>query len=155
MISRAAGNVLSFYSFYRWKILLYFGRQSNAFFRDHSGHLSCSAGRETVVKEHVTTLNKPRTLLLRWHLYILKCSDNTFYTGVTNNLERRLGMHNDGRASRYTRSRLPVILIYQERCRNKSSALKKECRIKSLSRKEKEEYVHKKSKAPDPGSSPE
>ena len=105
--------------------------------------------------EHLTTLNKPRRPSLRWHLYILKCSDNTFYTGVTNNLERRLGMHNDGRASRYTRSRLPVILIYQERCRNKSSALKKECRIKSLSRKEKEQYVHKKSRTPDSGSSPE
>lgn len=77
----------------------------------------------------------------RWHLYILKCSDNTFYTGITNDVLRRLGMHNDGKASRYTRSRRPVILIYQERCRNKSSALKKEYRMKSLSRKEKEDYI--------------
>jgi predicted GIY-YIG superfamily endonuclease len=77
----------------------------------------------------------------RWHLYILKCSDNTFYTGITNDLQRRLVMHNSGKASRYTRSRLPVILIYQERCQNRSSALKKECRMKSLSRKEKEDYI--------------
>ncbi len=84
---------------------------------------------------------KARNKSSRWHLYILKCSDNTFYTGITNDVQRRLKMHNDGKASRYTRSRRPVILIYQEQCRNKSSALKKECGLKFLSRKEKEEYI--------------
>ena len=84
----------------------------------------------------------------RWHLYILKCSDNTFYTGMTSDLQRRLKMHNDGKASRYTRCRLPVIIIYQERCLNKSSALKKEYKMKSLTRKEKEQYILKKSKTP-------
>lgn len=81
----------------------------------------------------------------KWQLYILKCSDGTFYTGITNNLVRRLEMHNSGKASRYTRSRRPVAIIYQEGCRNRSSALKKEYRIKSLSRREKEQYIRSKS----------
>lgn len=71
------------------------------------------------------------------------------YTGITNDLQRRLDKHNDGSASRYTRSRRPVKLIYHERCLNKSSALKKEFRVKSLSRAEKDRYVQKKTKTPD------
>ncbi len=78
---------------------------------------------------------------VRWYLYLLKCSDGTFYTGITNDLSRRLSEHNNGTASRYTRSRLPVKLIYQELCQNKSNALKKEWGIKALSRKGKEEYI--------------
>jgi predicted GIY-YIG superfamily endonuclease len=81
-----------------------------------------------------------------WLLYILKCCDGTLYTGITNDIERRVGMHNAGTASRYTRSRLPVRLIYRERCRNKSSALKKEYRFKELTREEKEEYIAGKAK---------
>jgi len=80
----------------------------------------------------------------RWYLYVLQCGDNTLYTGITNDLQRRIQQHNNGTASRYTRSRLPVALAYRERCRNKSSALKKEYRMKSLSRKEKKEYINKK-----------
>jgi predicted GIY-YIG superfamily endonuclease len=76
-----------------------------------------------------------------WSLYIVKCRDGTLYTGVTNDLRRRMDQHNRGTASRYTRSRLPVELVYRERCRNRSSALKKECRVKSLSRKEKEARI--------------
>ncbi len=92
----------------------------------------------------IMRINAPKKTSIkssRWHLYILRCNDNTFYTGITNDVQRRLKMHNDGKASRYTRSRRPVILIYQERCRNKSSALKKECKVKFLSRKGKEEYI--------------
>ncbi len=80
----------------------------------------------------------------RWCLYILKCGDGTLYTGITNDLARRVKQHNDGSASRYTRSRLPVKLVYQESCRGRSQALKKEFAVKSLSRKEKEEYIKKK-----------
>jgi predicted GIY-YIG superfamily endonuclease len=79
----------------------------------------------------------------RWYLYIVRCCDNTFYTGITNDLHRRVDKHNDGSASRYTRSRRPVKLIYYERCRNKSSALKKEYTVKSLSRIEKVKYINK------------
>jgi predicted GIY-YIG superfamily endonuclease len=82
----------------------------------------------------------------RWYLYVLQCGDNTLYTGITNNLQRRIQLHNNGTASRYTRSRLPVALAYQERCLGHSSALKKEYAMKQLSRKEKERYIARKSK---------
>jgi predicted GIY-YIG superfamily endonuclease len=81
-----------------------------------------------------------------WYLYVLQCGDNTLYAGITNDLERRIKQHNNGTASRYTRSRLPVVLAYQERCRGRSSALKKEYAMKQLSRKEKEKYIKRKSK---------
>jgi predicted GIY-YIG superfamily endonuclease len=89
---------------------------------------------------------KPKAPSRRWLLYIVKCGDETFYTGITNDLVRRLEMHNAGRASRYTRSRLPVVLVYHERCKDKSSALKKEYEIKSLSRTEKEGYIASKTR---------
>jgi len=76
-----------------------------------------------------------------WLLYILKCSDNTLYTGITTDITRRLKEHNDGRASRYTRSRLPVKLLFSEPCRGRSRALKKEYAMKQLSRKEKKAYI--------------
>ena len=76
-----------------------------------------------------------------WFLYILQCKDQTFYTGVTNNLARRLKMHNAGKASRYTRIRRPVKLIYQENCMNRTDALIRECAVKALPRQKKEELV--------------
>jgi len=76
-----------------------------------------------------------------WMVYILECSDGSFYTGVTNDIERRQQQHNDGTASRYTRSRRPVILRYQELCGTRSQALIRECSLRLLSRKEKEELV--------------
>jgi predicted GIY-YIG superfamily endonuclease len=72
-----------------------------------------------------------------WFVYILKCSDNSLYTGITNNLEERLKKHNRGIASKYTRSRLPVKIIYKEKKQNESTARKREAAIKKLSRKEK------------------
>jgi len=74
-------------------------------------------------------------------VYILECSDGSFYTGVTNNIERRQQQHNEGTASRYTRSRRPVVLRYQEICGSRSQALIRECSLRLLSRKEKEELV--------------
>lgn len=76
-----------------------------------------------------------------WFVYILECRDGSFYTGVTNNLERRQQQHNDGTASRYTRSRRPVTLRYQELCGSRSQALIRECSLRLLTRKEKEELV--------------
>jgi putative endonuclease len=77
----------------------------------------------------------------KWFLYVLKCGDGTLYTGITNDMQRRLRQHNDGSASRYTRSRLPVKLVYREPCRSRSLALRKEWAIKRLPRKEKEHYI--------------
>ena len=76
-----------------------------------------------------------------WLVYILECNDGSFYTGITNNMERRYQQHNDGSASRYTRSRRPVIIRYQEVCGTRSQALIRECALRLLSRKEKEALV--------------
>ncbi len=67
---------------------------------------------------------------------ILRCGDGTLYTGCTNDLERRLKPHRSGKGAKYTRSRLPVELVYTERAENKSQALRREAAIKRLSRKE-------------------
>lgn len=76
-----------------------------------------------------------------WSLYILKCRDGTLYTGITTDLSRRVRQHNCGTASRYTRSRLPVKLIFSEPCRGRSQVLKREYAMKQLSRKEKIAYI--------------
>ena len=76
-----------------------------------------------------------------WSLYILRCRDGSFYTGVTNDIERRLRMHEEGRASRFTRTRRPVVLVYQEKCGSRSQALLRECAVKSLGRQGKEDLV--------------
>ncbi len=76
-----------------------------------------------------------------WHLYVLRCGDGTFYTGITTDLSRRIIQHNDGTASRYTRGRLPVRLVYHEQCGDRSEALRKEYEIKQLPRKDKERYI--------------
>ena len=72
-----------------------------------------------------------------WSLYILQCSDGSFYTGITNNLERRFKMHQAGRASRYTRSHGPVEMLYSEPCGDRSSALIRECEVKEWPKKKK------------------
>lgn len=70
-------------------------------------------------------------------VYILKCFDNTYYTGWTTCLEKRVKMHNEGKASKYTRTRLPVEVVYLEELEKKEDALKREIEIKRLSRAEK------------------
>lgn len=72
-----------------------------------------------------------------YYIYILLCSDNTLYTGITNNLENRIKVHNSGKGAKYTRCRLPVQYVYQETAENKSDALKREYAIKQLNRKNK------------------
>ncbi len=76
-----------------------------------------------------------------WSLYILECSDGSFYTGVTNDLDRRFRMHQDGKASRFTRTRRPVVLVYSETCGTRSQALTRECAVKALGRPAKEALV--------------
>lgn len=72
-----------------------------------------------------------------WFLYILKCLDNSFYTGITNNLERRLKEHNSKKGGSYTRIRIPAKLVYKEEYQNKSEALKRELQIKGWTREKK------------------
>jgi len=85
----------------------------------------------------------PRHASTRWLIYILRCSDGSLYTGITNDLPKRLKAHATGRASKYTRSRLPVSLAYSEPQRSKSAALKREAAIKGLRRAEKDRLLAK------------
>lgn len=72
-----------------------------------------------------------------WFVYILRCSDDTLYTGITNNLERRIKQHNEGKGAKYTRGRGPVALVNSIECSTKSEALKLEYKIKQLPKEEK------------------
>ena len=73
-----------------------------------------------------------------WTVYLAKCGDGTLYTGVTTDPERRLAEHNRGCGGAYTRSRLPIALVYLERAPDRSHALRREHAIKQMSRAEKE-----------------
>ena len=84
---------------------------------------------------------KPRPSAKTWFVYLLRCADRSLYTGITKDLVRRCKQHNAGTASRYTRSRGPVELVYQEVQPTQSSALKREAAIKALSKREKEAMV--------------
>lgn len=72
-----------------------------------------------------------------WWVYLLRCADGSLYAGATNDLPRRVATHARGRASRYTRSRLPVELVHAERAADRSAALRREAALKRLTRAEK------------------
>lgn len=77
----------------------------------------------------------------RNYTYILRCKDDTFYTGWTNDLDRRLKTHNEGKGAKYTRVRRPVALVYYEMFRTKEEAMRREWEIKQMTRRQKEELV--------------
>ena len=72
-----------------------------------------------------------------WHVYIIRCADDTLYTGITKNVDKRIQKHNAGNGAKYTKGRLPVKLVYKQKVGSYSAALKREHQIKSLPRKEK------------------
>ena len=72
-----------------------------------------------------------------WFVYILRCGDGTLYTGITDDVERRLAAHRAGKGAKYTRGRGPLELVYQERQSDKSAALRREYQVKRLSRADK------------------
>lgn len=76
-----------------------------------------------------------------WFVYVLRCADGSLYTGIAKDVSRRCEQHNAGTASRYTRSRLPVSVAYQEAQVDRSLALKRELAIKAMSRQEKESLI--------------
>lgn len=84
----------------------------------------------------------------QWFVYLLRCADGSLYTGITNDVARRVEQHNAGTAARYTRGRLPAALVYHEAQPNRSLALKRELAIKSLSRREKESLIQSASDSP-------
>ena len=77
----------------------------------------------------------------KWFVYVLRCSDQSLYTGITNDLAKRMNAHRAGKGAKYTRSRLPVRLEFFRRVRDRSAALKEEARIKKMSRGEKLKYM--------------
>ena len=92
---------------------------------------------------------------MTWHVYVVVCFDNSFYCGITTNIERRLKQHNGvlSGGAKYTRSRRPCRLIYKEKAENRSAASKKEYWFKKLSRKQKEKYINYPSDCSDEASS--
>jgi putative endonuclease len=72
-----------------------------------------------------------------WRVYILRCRGGSLYTGATNDLARRVALHAEGTGARYTRSRLPVRLVYDEPARDRGAALRREAAVKRLTRAEK------------------
>ena len=87
-----------------------------------------------------------RKLREKWFLYILRCNDNSLYTGIAKDVERRFKMHSDGKAARYTRTRRPLRVVYQEPCKNRTAALVRECAVKALPKQKKlvliEQFSH-------------
>jgi putative endonuclease len=74
---------------------------------------------------------------MKWFIYMLQCSDDTIYTGYTNDVDKRVEKHNKGKGAKYTKGRRPVTLVYYEQHPSKSSAMKREYAIKQLTKDEK------------------
>lgn len=77
------------------------------------------------------------------YTYVLRCRDNSLYTGWTNNIEKRLEDHNNGRGAKYTKARRPVELVYYELFETKEEAMRREWQIKQMKKSEKEELIKK------------
>lgn len=77
----------------------------------------------------------------KYYVYILECNDGTYYTGYTNNLEKRIESHNKGRGAKYVRGRGPVKLVYCKEYKSRKYAMKAEINIKKRTKKEKEEII--------------
>lgn len=73
----------------------------------------------------------------RWRVYLVLCADGTFYTGITTDLARRLAAHNSGRGAKYTRSRVPVCLVWSEPAKDGGAARRREYQVRTLPRTEK------------------
>ncbi|MBP9709543.1 GIY-YIG nuclease family protein [Patescibacteria group bacterium] len=76
-----------------------------------------------------------------WSVYILRCRDTSLYTGISTNVENRINVHNQGKGAAYTRSRLPVLLLWQEDNLTESVARKREAEIKRWKKEEKEKFI--------------
>lgn len=76
-----------------------------------------------------------------WYLYILECSDGSFYTGITDDVQKRLKAHNSGKGAKYTRGRGPLVLRYSESCQSHSAALQREIEVKRFSKAKKLELI--------------
>lgn len=84
---------------------------------------------------------KKASLEVPWFVYIIGCKDDSYYIGISNDVEKRVSKHNSGKGAKYLRGKTPVILLYSEKCLNKSEASKREAWLKKKSRKEKEALI--------------
>ncbi|GEM_PF-765923 len=84
----------------------------------------------------------PRRRKAPWHLYVARCSDGTLYTGIAKDVAARLEAHNMGKGAKYTRTRTPLTLLFQEPQADYSVALKREYQVKRLGRKGKEAFIN-------------
>ena len=75
---------------------------------------------------------RPKKQREKWCVYILKCADASLYTGIAKDLAKRFQMHSDGKGARYTRTRRPLEIVYQEICKSRTEALIRECAVKAL-----------------------
>ena len=97
-------------------------------------------------KSGILLLNRAKWARIIWVLfmnytYIVKCSDGSLYTGWTNDLEKRIRAHNDGKGAKYTKSRRPVVLAYYEEFQTKEEAMRREWEIKQLDREQKMKMI--------------
>ena len=99
-------------------------------------------------RHFVTEENLVSVMEQTWYLYILRCKDDTLYTGITTDVEKRLEAHRTGRGAKYTRGRTPLELVYREICGTHSQALKREVEIKKLTRQEKQNLIGKTEEKP-------
>ena len=76
-----------------------------------------------------------------WYLYILRCGDDSLYTGITTDVDKRLEAHRSGKGAKYTRGRGPLELVYREECGSHSDALRRELEVKKLSREDKRKLI--------------
>jgi putative endonuclease len=90
----------------------------------------------------ITEPSSQKTSNNKWSVYIVECRDKSLYTGITNNLEKRIETHNSGKGAKYTRARRPIKLKYYEEIENKSLALKREFAIKQLTRAQKNQLIN-------------
>ncbi|MBT4153590.1 MAG: GIY-YIG nuclease family protein [Candidatus Magasanikbacteria bacterium] len=74
-------------------------------------------------------------------VYILSCTDGSLYTGIAKDLESRLAVHRSGKGAKYVRARLPITLVYSEKCTDRSAALKREWQIKQFSKEQKQQLI--------------
>lgn len=97
-----------------------------------------TSGKTLIVNvDELQSTHNNKELLKPWFVYLVRCSDNSLYTGISTDVEQRIKVHNSGKGARYTKSRRPVVLIKFFECLTKSEALKLEYKIKQLSREEK------------------
>lgn len=99
------------------------------------------SGRDEDGQGTSTGKGTPSGEFVDWWVYILRCADGSLYTGITNRLEARLQAHAEGRGAKYTRSRLPIELVFKESRPDRSAALRREAEIKTYSRADKKALI--------------